>query len=154
MDYFFAMDPGFGRLAWIFFVFQWFVAVAGALAAFVFTDRYPYRQKLAKQFGIALLIVGGVGTLFGILRLFEVSIFNNRAWFYVLLLVELGVAGYLTYYFRSVYPEKMRQVRSSPPPRPVRRQVATQATMPPAEPRPEPITSRGEARRARKRRSK
>lgn len=146
--------PQFGPLAWIFFIGQILAVGAGAYLSFMHSERNPARQTFMRQLGMALMILGGVGVLLGALRLLNVPTMNQRFWFYLQALIELGVAGYVIYYMRNVLPTLEREARSrggkggAPrPPRPIPNGDPATAT-----PRPAATTSRREARRDRKRR--
>jgi hypothetical protein len=163
MSYFIDPSPYFGRLAWTFFTVQILIAAAGAYIAFGYNDRVQFRQTFFRNLGRALLVVGGVGVLIGALRLLNVPILNQRIWFYIQLVLELGLAGYIYYYLRTIFPQELAKAKQSQPqaarrgaaPRSLTSQGAggSGATAP-AEPRPVATTSRGEARRARKRKNK
>jgi hypothetical protein len=146
--------PQFGPLAWIFFIAQILGVGAGAYLYFMHTERNPARQTFMRQLGIALMILGGVGVLLGALRLLNVPTMNQRLWFWIQAVIELGVAGYVIYYMRSILPGLERDARArggkagAPrPPRPI-----PNGDVAPATPRPVATTSRREARRERKRR--
>lgn len=145
-------SPQFGTLAWLFFIGQIVAVGAGAYLYFVHTERNAARQTFMRQLAIALMIVGGVGIVLGVLRMLNVPVLNQRYWFYIQLVVELGIAGYVFYYTRSVLPELAKQASRNPvrPARPAVRAVSEPTVPPP--PRPIPTTSRREARRERKRR--
>ncbi|MFQ3662561.1 MAG: hypothetical protein SNJ69_09240 [Chloroflexaceae bacterium] len=106
-----------------------------------------------RQLGIALMILGGVGVLTGALRLLNVPVLNQRIWFWIQALIEVGVAAYVVYYMRNVLPGLERAAASKgrgarPAPR-----VTGGDTVPEA-PRPVATTGRREARRERKRKSR
>lgn len=156
LSYLTTAAPTFGPLAWVFFIAQILAVGAGAYLNFMHTERNPARQIFLRQLGIAMMILGGVGVLLGVLRLLNVPVMNQRLWFWLQLVVELGVAGYVFYYMRNVLPglEKAaagRGGRSGASLRPARAMPADAA---PATPRPVATTSRREARRDRKRKSK
>lgn len=145
-------SPQFGPLAWLFFIAQILGVAAGAYLVFVHTERNLARQTFMRQFGMALMIIGGVGVLLGVLRLLNVPVLNQRLWFWVELLVELGVAGYVVYYMRSVLPNLERAQAGR---RPTRSASGRNLSDPaPATPRPVATTSRREARRDRKRKGR
>lgn len=149
MEYMTESSPAvLGTLAWIFFLLQLVGVAAGAYLVYAHTERNPARRTFMRQLGIALLVLGGAGLLAAVLRLIGVPVISQRLWLWVILLVELLVAGYVAYYMRSVLPnlEKAqagrRQVRAAP---------TEQAV---SAPRPAPTTSRRDARRDRKRKNK
>lgn len=152
IEYMTASSPtaGFGTLAWLFFLLQLVGVAAGAYLAYAHTERNLARQAFMRQLGMALLILGGVGLLAAVLRLIGVPIISQRLWFWVLLLVDLAAAGYVTYYMRSVLPtlEKAQSGKRSPRPSQAR-SVTTEQVTPPA-PRPIATTGRRDARRERK----
>jgi hypothetical protein len=155
LSYLTTAAPTFGPLAWLFFIGQILGVGAGAYLYWVHTERNGARLTFMRQLGVALMILGGVGVLLGVLRLLNVPFFNQRLLFWIQLLVELGVAGYVYYYMRSVLPglEKsaLAKGRQGGAPRPPR---AVPADAAPATPRPVATTSRRDARRDRKRKSK
>lgn len=148
--------PQFGPLAWIFFIVQILGVGAGAYLYFAHTERNPARQTFLRQLGITLMILGSVGVVLGVLRMLDVPTMNQRLWFWIQAVVELGVAGYVVYYMRAVLPalERSASARggkagSSRAARPVGGANPTPAT-----PRPVATTGRRDARRDRKRKSK
>jgi hypothetical protein len=158
MGYFTTAAPQFGPLGWIFFLGQILGAGAGAYLYFMHTERNSARQTFLGQVGIGLLILGGVGVLMGAVRLFNVPTLNQHLWFWLQAVVELGFVGYIVYYSRNVLPNLERSAapsaRSGKP-------NATRAARPanggnpaPAVPRPVATTSRRDARRDRKRKSR
>ncbi|NNJ10128.1 hypothetical protein EKD04_007295 [Chloroflexales bacterium ZM16-3] len=151
IEYMTASSPaaGFGTLAWIFFLLQLIGVAAGAYLVYAHTERNQARQTFMRQLGIALLVLGGVGLLAAALRLFGVPLISQRVWFWVLLVVDLAVVGYATYYMRNVLPEleKAQAGKRGPRQGQARSIAADQA---PAPPRPVATTSRRDARRERK----
>lgn len=147
--------PSFGSFAWVFFIAQILGVGAGAYLYFMHTERNTARQTFMRQLGVALMILGGVGVLLGVLRMLNLPVLNQRLWFWVQGLVELGVAAYVVYYMRSVLPGLERAAAGrgsrSGAPRPPRAISDDPAT---ATPRPVATTSRREARRDRKRKAK
>lgn len=110
----------FGPFAWVFYFAQVLCIAAGVYFSFFDKSGSALRQKLTTQLGLALLAVGSIGTLLGVLRLRDVSIFSQRFWFWGLLLVDLALAAYVVYYARVVYP---RQLAAEPAPRTSKRQT-------------------------------
>lgn len=80
-------SAAFGPYAWVFALLQLAIVAAGVYLAFFRNDQ--------KQAGMLVLGAGGVGIILSALRLGNVAVFNQRYWFWLLLLVELGLAGYL-----------------------------------------------------------
>lgn len=147
--------PQFGPLAWIFFLVQILGAGAGAYLYFAHTERNPARQTFMRQLGISLMILGSIGVVLGALRMLNVPVLNQRLWFWVQAVIELGVAGYVAYYMRSVLPalERSTSGRGKPAASRASRPVGG-ANPTPATPRPVATTGRRDARRDRKRKGK
>jgi hypothetical protein len=143
--------PQFGPLAWVFFIGQILGVGGGAYLYFMHTERNPARQTFMRQLGMALMILGGVGVALGALRMLNVPVLNQHLWFWIQAVIELGVAGYVIYYMRSVLPGLEAKARGGKAtPRPPRAIPGTEAA--PATPRPVATTGRRDARRERKRR--
>jgi hypothetical protein len=152
LSYLTTAAPQLGPLAWVFFIAQILGVAGGAYLYFMHTERNPARQTFMRQLGIALMILGGVGVLQGTLRMLNVLYLNQRLWFWVQAVIELGVAGYVIYYMRSVLPALERSARGGPKvySRPSR--SFSSGDPAPVTPRPVATTSRRDARRERKRR--
>jgi hypothetical protein len=146
--------PVFGPLAWVFFMGQILAVGAGAYLLLMHTERNPARHTFMRQLAVALLILGGVGVLLGALRLLNLPVLNQHLWFWIQLLVELGVGAYVLYRYLRVLPglERASAGRARSAPRPGSRSIAGDAV--PAPPRPIPTTSRRDARRDRKRKGR
>ncbi len=97
----------FGPYAWAFYIFQVLLLAAGVYLKFAWNDTNTLRKRLLGQLGIVLMAAGGVGVLLGALRLGNVSVFPQRLWFHLLLLVDILLAGGIIYYARTVYPKKL-----------------------------------------------
>ncbi|WP_238613475.1 hypothetical protein [Candidatus Oscillochloris fontis] len=141
---------GFGTLAWIFFLLQLSGVVAGAYFYYAHTERNLARYTFFRQVGIALLILGGVGLLAAILRLIGIPVISQRLWFWILLLVDLAAAGYMTFYMRKILPALEKAQVGKRPVRASQQRAVAAADQPPPAPRPVATTSRREARRERK----
>jgi small-conductance mechanosensitive channel len=114
LSYLTTASPVFGPLAWLFFALQIAGIVAGIYFAFVRRDpANALRRQLFRWVGYSLLVVCGLGLLFGGLRLANVGIFAQRFWFYLVLLIELGLAAYITYYARFKYRKKLSRTHTS-----------------------------------------
>ncbi len=142
-------SAGFGTLAWIFFLLQLMGVGAGAYFVYAHTERNPARHAFMRQLGIALLVLGGTGLLAAALRLVGVPVISQHLWLWILLLVDLATAGYITYYMRSVLPALEKAQAGKRVVRPAQaRSIASEAA--PATPRPVATTGRRDARRERK----
>jgi hypothetical protein len=163
ISYLTTASPLFGPLAWVFFALQIAGMLVGIYLAFVRRDpANALRRSLLQRFGYALLVVGGLGVLVGVLRLADVGIFTQRFWFYLVLLVEVVLAGYVAYYARFRYRKQLSQTHTSrgkAPAAPARRSTAQPGQPRPANGRPlaeeEPqAAARGGRREARHRRKR
>jgi hypothetical protein len=103
----------FGPLAWAFFIAQIAGVAGGLYLAFGRQGSNVLQTKLFKQLGYAIIALCGLGVLLGALRLGSVSVFTMRFWFYLVLLVELGFAGYAAYYARFIYPKELSTIHTS-----------------------------------------
>lgn len=99
----------FGALAWAFFIAQIAVALGGVYLAFLRSDSHPIRRQALRRLGYAMLAAGALGTLFGALRLAALEPFTARYWFYGLAVVELGLAAYALFYARTNYPAQVAE---------------------------------------------
>jgi|HigsolmetaAR206D_1030411.scaffolds.fasta_scaffold18121_1 hypothetical protein len=108
-NYLAAESAQFGVFAWIFFALQIVALLAGLYIIYLRADTNQVRKRIWKQLGIGLAVIGGVGVVLGLLRLANVPIFNLRFWFYLLLLVELGLGAYAFYFSRTSYPQLIAQ---------------------------------------------
>jgi hypothetical protein len=102
----------FGPVEWAFFLLQIAGVAGGIYLAYMRQDSNELRKKLLKQLGFALIAVGAVGVLLSFLRLNLVGIFGQPFWFLLLFAAELGLAIYVVYYARMVYPSQLAQSRT------------------------------------------
>lgn len=155
LTYLTTSSPQLGSFGWSFFIAQILGVAAGAYLVYLHTERNAARATFMRNLGITLMIVGGVGVLLGVLRMLNVPVLNQHLWFWIQALVELGVAGYVMYYMRSVLPALAKQAagrRPTPSPRGLRNVSASAIETEPRAPRPIATTTRRDARRDRKRR--
>jgi hypothetical protein len=147
-------EPTLGSLGWLFFIFQLLGVAAGAYLTFAYTSRNSARYTFMRQLGIALLILCGVGIVLGVLRMLDVPFVNQRLWFWVQAIIQLGVVGYVIYYMRTILPGLEKAAAGRRPQRPItnNRQIATEPAT--DTPRPVATTTRREARRDKKRKNK
>jgi hypothetical protein len=152
----------FGGLAWAFFVVEAVAALAGIYLVFLRQDTHPIRGAALRRLGLALLVLGGLGVLFGALRLAAVGPFTMPIWFYLVALLEVVLAAYALYYGLTNYPAQMadyeQSTRSAGSRRVARPQPALQTNgnggVAYSAPRPAATTGRRDARRDRKRRAR
>lgn len=118
------------------------------------------RQAYRKRTSIALLVIAGIGLLQMVARMIAIPVLEWRLWGWVLFLVLLGYSLFAYWDARSRLPARIsnagkaqRVDRSigSRKPSPASSSSASAPAVPSA-PRPDPITGRRDARRAKKRR--
>jgi hypothetical protein len=175
-NYLTTASAAFGPFAWIFFGLQLAATLWGLYILYVRADNNGVRRALWRQLGVALVVAGGIGLLLSVLRLANVPVLNQRYWFYIQLLVELALAGYVFYFARTSYPRLLAESQARGRTSTVRRGAAAparaaaprQQAVPrssPAQPssedsavptigRPAAASGRRESRRERKRRSR
>src|SRR5690242_13043144 len=107
LSYLMTSDPNFGIAEWVFFIAQIIVAAAGVYLAFLRADTHPLRGTALRRLGYGLLIVGGVGTLVGALRLVAVALFTLPMWIALVTLLEVVLVAYALYFATSVYPARL-----------------------------------------------
>jgi hypothetical protein len=158
MDYFVTPAPYLGGYGWAFFILQVVFTAIGVYCAFFFEDNIPVRAAFARRIGYILLAAGVTGVTLAVLRLLDVQVFNQRFWFYALLLAEIGAGFYIYNFGRTTYARQMAEYKAASNKtrqRQPQRALAPQPVnpgAPPSEPRPVSTTGRREARRDRKRR--
>jgi hypothetical protein len=149
----------FGPVEWAFFLLQIAGVAAGIYLAYMRKDSNELRKKLLKQLGSALIAVGGVGVVLSLLRLNLVGIFGQPFWFLLLFAAEIGLAIYVVYYARMIYPSQLAQSRTkrgraSARQSPARAPSGQSANGESHEAHPETVTHRGGRREARQRRKR
>ena len=165
LTYLTTFSPSFGALEWVFFIAQIAVAGAGAYLAFFRTQTHPIRRSAQTLLGNALLALGAVGVLIGLLRLTGVSIFTMPIWFAIVTVLDVVLIVAALYYGLAVYPARMAAYeeanRSRGGRRSARQQPALQASAGNGTsgtafeaPRMGPPSTRRDSRRDRKRKSR
>lgn len=110
LDPTYLMTPAvFGPLEWAFFILQVAGVAAGIYLAFLRKDNNRVRRGLLQKLGYALVALGGIGVVLGVLRLNQVAVFNQRYWFLLAGVADVILAGYVAYYSRAVYPQQLAQ---------------------------------------------
>lgn len=109
LDYIMAASAAFGPFAWAFLILQAAGVGAGLYLLFIRSDQNTVRKTLLDRLGLIVISVGGIGILLGVLRANAIAMFDQRYWFYLLLLVELALAGYVVYYARTIYPQRLAE---------------------------------------------
>ncbi|HNP72060.1 MAG TPA: hypothetical protein PKK15_13155 [Kouleothrix sp.] len=163
VTYLTTFNPTFGALEWVFFAAQIALALAGAYLVFLRAEPHPIRRDTARNLGYALLIVGVVGIVLGALRLVPVELFTMPIWFTLVTVIEVALAAYAAYFLLAVLPGRVAAYdeanrksgrRSVARPQPALQANGTNGTTSINGPRPPATTTRRDARRDRKRRSK
>jgi hypothetical protein len=162
-------DPGVGGIG-LLVALIW----AGAVIAAVLTLRAdpplnPVRAAFRRRLAVAAAVLGGAGLLHLLLRWIEtlvgtagddtLPVIDWRLWTYLIFLAGIGYLIYVYVYMRTRYAQEVaanRQMRVVKPAQQRRLQPTTASSerAEPAEPRPVATTTRREARRDRKRRSR
>jgi hypothetical protein len=150
----------FGGLEWSFLVVESVVALAGVYLAFLRNDAHPIRGAAVRRLGLAVLLLGGLGVIFAVLRLAALDPFRMPIWFFVVGLAELVLAGYALFYWQARYPAALAAyeqsarggIRRGARPQPVLQTNGNGAAF--SEPPPLAATSRRDSRRDRKRRGR
>ncbi len=164
LDYFTQHDPVFGRISWTMGL-VWVVAlIAGVFLLTRWREVNPARRRFWRRWAIGTLVLSTLGVLALVLNAFQVPPFDIRAWMYLLAVLTLAYWGWAAYFYLKQLPAQAaasrtsgRAARVSAPrgAQQARARVYDTATERPArEPRPEATTSRRDARRDRKRRSR
>lgn len=98
----------FGFFAWMFFIIQFALVAGGIYLTFAWNDSNRIRKELLGKLGQWLMIIGGVGIVVGGLRLADIPVLNQRFWFYILLIIDVLLGGYVYYYAQNIYPDQLR----------------------------------------------
>lgn len=154
----------FGALEWVCFVAQIALLVAGVYLVFLRAEPHPVRRAASRNLGYALLAVGALGTLFGALRLAPVQLFTMPIWLTIVTVLEVVLLGYALYELISALPARVSAYddanrgkgarRNVGRPQPALQANGSNGTSTFSEPRPVATTTRREARRDRKRKSR
>jgi hypothetical protein len=151
----------FGGLEWGFLVVEAVIALAGLYLAFLRSDTHPIRGTALRRLGMAMLLLGGLGVIFAVLRLAAIDPFRMPVWFAAIGLVELVLAVYALFYWQTRYPAELATYeqsargaprRSSSRPQPALRTNGSSVAL--SDPPNVATTSRRDSRRDRKRRGR
>jgi hypothetical protein len=66
-----------------------------------------YRGMILRNVGQGVLWVASIGLIVVTFRLLDVGFFGMRLWLLVDLLIAIGLAAYLIWYMRTVYPRRI-----------------------------------------------
>jgi hypothetical protein len=156
----------FGGAEWVIFGAESGAVLAGIYLAFLRRDSHPIRGGALRRLGLALVVLGGLGVIFGVLRLAAVEPFTMPVWVYGVGLIEIALAVYALSYRWVRYPAQLAEFeqatrnasgrRGGTRPQPVlltnRNGAGSVASF--SEPRPVATSGRRGARRDRKRRGR
>jgi hypothetical protein len=161
----------FGALEWVFFIAQIALVVAGVYLTFLRVEPHAIRRASSHNLGYALLGLGGLGIVLGALRLAPVGLFTMPLWFAITTALEAILAIYAAYYILAILPARVAAYNEANRSRGARRSAGraqpvgtlrepplqangTHGTGSFSEPRPVATTSRRDARRDRKRKTR
>lgn len=164
-DYFTQPDPVFGRISWTMGLVWLAALVVSVLLLTRWQISNPTYRRFWRRWAIGTLVLGGLGMVALILNGVQVQPFNIRLWIYLFSVLTLAYWGWAAYHYFTQLPKQVATARTYN--RPVRAtsqrnapqaratvQNGTAPDQPARVPRPEATTTRREARRDRKRRSR
>ncbi len=111
-NYFFETSSEFQLFAWFFFILQLAGVFAGLYLLFADRGTNALQRKRFRQLSYALLGLGGIGLIFAVLRLNDIAPFTMRLWFWLMLALEAGFAGYVFYYARFRYTKELSTIHT------------------------------------------
>lgn len=160
--YFIESAPPFGNISWTMLVVWAVAAAVGIYLLRSYRDKNPIRLRFVRQVGVITTTLSVVGILLLALKFFNVPVLEWRLWSYLVAFGSLGYWGYALYVYNSKLPALIattRPVRAvrGPTSRTMRASQVNSAVPEPREPRaPRPVatTTRREARRDKKRKSR
>ncbi len=163
IEYFTEARPPFGNISWTMFVVWAAALLFGLYLLRSYRDSNPIRLRFARQTGVVLSALSGLGILLLIFKFFQVPVLEWRLWSYLVAFASLCYWGYALYQYNSRLPAQIAAVRPMRVPRGgagrggakvYSTSGAATAPRPPREPRPVATTTRREARRDKKRKSR
>jgi hypothetical protein len=160
-NFFTQPDLEFGGVSVATGLFWLALVAAGVYLLTRWRESNPARLRFGRQFAIVATVLGALGLLFLILNYVQLSPFNIRLWIYLIGFASLGYVGYAAYYYINRLPAQVAAARPARSVRVAPRGAksypvngAPAAPRPPREPRPIATTTRREARREKKRKSR
>jgi hypothetical protein len=164
INFFTQPDLEFGGVSWATGLFWLALLAAGVYLLTQWRESNPARYRFGRRFGMVATLLGALGLVFLVLNFIQLSPFNIRLWIYLIGFASLGYVGYSAYQYTSKLPAQVAATRATRSVRPSNRRGArtypanangaTAAPRPPREPRPVATTTRREARRDKKRKSR
>ncbi|MCS7001500.1 MAG: hypothetical protein NZ518_01500 [Dehalococcoidia bacterium] len=112
----FEVQPGPASLWYVILAAIVTTGLAAGVYAYVMMPKYQFRDDeyhamLARNIGQGLIWLCGAALFVITFRILDVGLFGMRLWLVIMLLIGLGLLGYLIYYFRTVYPERIAVLR-------------------------------------------
>lgn len=143
----------------------WAVALGvGVYLLRSYRDNHQVRTRFVQRAALIASVLSGVGLVLLVLKFLNVPVVEWRLWSWLVALAWLGYLGYTIYFYNSRLPV---QIATSRPMRTVRSQAGRHTARmyaaggdgastpkPPREPRPVATTTRRDARRDKKRKSR
>ena len=169
LNFFTESDPVFGPISVVTGLFWLALLAFGVYALRGAVDANPSRARFMRRFAMVASILGGVGALLLLLNLLGVPGFNIRLWMYLVAFATLGYLGYTIYEYNTRLPAQIAATRPTRVARPQSQgprggartypangttTPTTTTPKPPREPRPVATTTRREARRDKKRKTR
>lgn len=160
--YFTEPNVPFGGVS-IAMVFFWGLALGvGVYLLRSFRDSNPARLRFWRTVGTVEAVFGAIGLILLLLKALNVPVLEMRVWGWAWALAWLAYTGYAFYLYRAKLPSQVAALRTGRSPRAQSRGQArvyqsNGTAVPPREPRaPRPVatTTRREARRDKKRKSR
>lgn len=163
--YFIEADVPFGSISWA-MLFVWAITLGvGMYLLLSYRDKNPIRTRFLQRVGLIEAILGGVGVVLLVLKLVGVDVLEWRLWGWLVALAWIGYTAYAAYVYNTRLPVQMATARPmrttrAPAGRSGARTYAVSGNSAPAEPKepraPRPVatTTRREARREKKRKSR
>jgi len=162
INYFTQARPEFGNISWTMLV-VWVLALGlGVYLLRSYRDSNPIRSRFVRQFGVITAILSALGIVLLVPKYLAVPTLEWRLWSYIIAFATLGYWAYAAYVYTSKLPAQIAAFR---PTRSVRGSAARGARTystnqgndtPKAvrQPRPIATTTRREARRDKKRKTR
>ncbi len=161
-NYFTQPQPGFGGVSWTMGVVWVLGLVVGIYLFTQWQDPNPLRLRFGRRVGLATAILSLLGIFALVFKFMEIPRLEWRVWSYLLAFATLGLWGWAIYFWVKRLPALVASTRSSRSTRATSQRKERTAqpngsaseTQTHRQPRPEATTTRREARRERKRRSR
>lgn len=164
VQYFIESNVPFGGISWAMVVVWALTLGFGIYLLRSYRDNNPIRVRFARQVGTIATALSAVGLVLLLLKFLNVPGVEWRLWSWLVALASIGYAAWAAYQYNSKLPAQIASARPTRAPRRVAGPgggaktypaTGTPATpRPPREPRPVATTTRREARRDKKRKSR